>query len=236
MNTTPKFNARRLIITAVLALIAVTAILVWAQGIVRELIVLPLSYLLYAIRVLTITTPEWYFWVVMLVIVAVMASRSLTGKKKIYLQPQLSETAELRHSSPSTGRTLYWAQKVQLMRKGASRFYTTNFHANYARLLVAVLSHRYRITPREVEERLHHGDMDVPEPVREYALFALRRDELQPTAFLPWLWQNMLERLRGLFSLRRPDITSSAGDDPRVAAILQYIEDELEVSHDNTGR
>ncbi len=235
MNDAPQFNPRRLIVTAVVALIAVTALLLWAQGIVREVIVLPLSYLWYVIRLFTITTPEWYFWAVMLLILAVMGFRALSGKRKIFIQPPLAETAELFYSSPSTGRVLYWAQKVQLMRRGASRYYTTNFHATYGRLLIGVLSHRYRLTPREVDDRLRAGTIDVPEHVREYALFALQRDELQPTAFLPWLWRNFVERIRTLFPSRSADIFTTDRDDPRVAAILQYIEEELEVSHDNTG-
>lgn len=236
MNPPPAFNPRRLIVTAVLALAAITAILLWAQGIVREVFVLPLSYLWYLIRILTITTPEWYFWAVLLVLLTVAGFRTLAGKRTVYYQPPLSEMAELGHSSAASGRVLYWAQKVQLMRRGASRYYMTNFHNTYGRLLVNVLSHRYRITPREVENRLHDGTLEVPQEIREYALFALERDAVQPVGFLPWLWRNIVERVREMFPSRQPDVTSTERDDPRVAAILRYIEDELEVSHDHTGR
>lgn len=73
-------NPRRLVIFTFVMVIALAVLLIWARGIIRELIVLPISYVLWAARIILFVVPEIYFWMGAVAIGLLIAWRAIAGR------------------------------------------------------------------------------------------------------------------------------------------------------------
>lgn len=236
MNQPRGFDLRRVTTIAIVLLVVGIALLFWARDIVRELVVLPLSYLFWVIGLFIKSTPQLFFWIALLVISFVIAYRGLAGKKKAYFDPTFRmKINEVPDHRLVTGRVVYWRSKVNLMQAGQGVYFQNAFHVAVARLLIDQLAHRYRLTSGQVEQHLKDGLIDVPDEVRTYALASLeRRDDLH-NSFFALLWRSFLDQVRTWLN-RWTQTPITYPMDPQCARVLQYMEEELEVSHDHPGQ
>lgn len=236
MNQPRGVNLRRVIIIAAVLLLLGIVLLFWARDVIREVVVLPLSYLFWFFGLFIKSTPQLFFWIALLFISFMIAYRSLAGKKRIrvdYTYGMGIDEAPDRHLV--TGRVVYWRAKENLLYAGSGSYYQTTFHTAITRLLLDQLSHRYRLPASEVEKRLREGSIDVPDEVREYVLSSLTRSDQTSTGFFALLWRRVVERVRAWMA----HWTKAPQDhpvDPQFARILQYMEEELEVSHDHPSQ
>jgi hypothetical protein len=230
---------RRILVFGALLLVLSAVLLFWARDVVREVFVLPISYLIFVTGIFIKSVPQMFVWLSLLVIAIAIALNSITARKKT-MAPPLPQMVELAYNPPSEGRVAYWAYKVRLFRAGGSAFYQANFHLSLARMLVELIAHRYHITQYQAEERLRHGTLDLPPEVMEYARSALSRQEVIQTTFAEWFRQAIVERVRSWLRITTGQSpiqrTDDAGYGVRLAVILRYMEEELEVSHDSDNR
>ncbi len=237
MQNIRSINAKRLVLAAAVLLVILLVLLFYARDVIREVVVLPVSYLFWAGGILLRTTPQFFFWIALLLILALAAFRSLSGKRK-ETAPTPPELFEMEATRDAGGRVMFWAIKVNLMRQTNGAYYLNTFHNTLGKLLLEVLAHRYRLTSLQVEERLRDGTLNVPPEVREYALTGMGRFEPDQIGFLAYLWR----RVREFVNMLTAGMKSSAPetllgrDDSQVARILEYIEEELEVRNDNSGQ
>ncbi|NLG97746.1 MAG: hypothetical protein GX491_10330 [Chloroflexi bacterium] len=241
MNQVRLMNPRRLIITAVLLLVVSAALLFWARDLVRELIVNPLSYLIWLAGIFIRSTNQMFFWYIFAAIALIIAVRSLAGRKKVAAQPPMSTM--LHNDLVNHGRLHFWIVRVSLVHRG-SRYYLGSFHDSLSHLLIDQLAYRFHLTPAQVEERLRENSLDVPPEIREYALSGRMRSIETDRERFSRLWSDIFQKIkqavREFFSGQpgrtRPSPANAAEVDPRIARILEYMEKELEVSHDDSGR
>ena len=267
METPKAPNYRRLAIIGVLFIIVSFVLLFWARDVIRELIVLPLSYIFFVIGVLIDFTPQVFFWIVVLLIAVRVAYGSVSQKKKkdeaaagMYFRP-------IEDRPITSGRVTFWTNKVQLLRSGRGVYYTSTFHEALSKTLLQLLAYRYRMTALQVEEGLKDGSLNLPPEIRQYALDSLDSEEGTKGNYWNWLWvwissalQNGFFRLKfatqkmagGANALNAETEGSNAqahsedagprldprrtGVDARVRRVLKFMEEELEVPHDDTGR
>jgi hypothetical protein len=234
-------NPRRLILFVVLMALVSAGILLWARDIVREIFVLPISYIIFLFGVLVRTTPQFYFWIVLLMITFMMAYRSVKRKRQAPKRAPSSVLAELSLEPMRRGRVHFWANKVRLMRTSGSNYYSSNFHQSLGRLLVDMLAYRYRLSPIQIEQSLRSHTLDVPEQVRVYILLSMRPLTPDTRGFLASLWDEIVRAVKGFLEGRFPHENQAGGINPanqvesNVAWILKYMEEELEVPHDDSG-
>jgi hypothetical protein len=201
------------------------------------------------VGVIVDTAPQMIFWAAALFFAVLAAYRSLTGRRKALASPP-PELAEVSHTRSPGGQVAYWALRVQVMRQSPSPYFTSSFHQMVTRLLMDALSHRYRLTIRQVEDGLRDGTLDVPAEVRDYALNGLRRFDTENRPFFADLWARITQALNDLLRPNRPqnspqDDRNMPGADARnrrisadeqmVLVVVNYLEKELEVSNDDTG-
>lgn len=240
-------NPRRLIVFAVLMAVITLVLLFWARQVIHEVFVLPLSYLWWSIKTMLIIVPEIYQWLAVVAISVLIAYRALAGKpKKVAPAPPL--LAELDYEQQGTyGRVSYWANKINLIHAGSSAYYQTTFHNVLGRLLVDLLAHRYHLTPNQVEQRLREDPASeqvmpignsLPADVREYVLFSLQRGDFNGSSRWGLLLRRIREVVQALFKPkpRNEILTARAALEPRLARVIQYMEEELEVPNDDSGR
>jgi hypothetical protein len=246
MNRLRRLNSRRLIISTVVLLVLSAALSIWARDIIREAIVLPLSYLIYAAGIMIDTTPQICFWLGLIVLCAYIAYRSLARKRRkatdFVAPPPMTEAALYETPRPGlqSGRMEFWAHKVALMRRGASAYYQSSFDTALGRLLLEVLAYRNKLHSAEVEPRLRSGTLSVPEDVRDFVLVHLRSGSVEQQSLLEWVKNWIVEQvLRWMEPLRRrwsaaKTVPASTPAEQRAERILAYIADELEVSNDSS--
>lgn len=234
MKQPAKPNFRRLIIFAVALIVLSTALIFWAKDIIREVIVLPLSYLFWLFGIIIRVTPQIFFWVVLILIVLQIAWRVLFGRKKVYTQGPAFLDASLYISS--NGRASYWKNKVELLRSSHSNYYANSFYSALSRLVLDTLAYRYRQPLSVIEAQLKDGTLSIPDEVRNYLLTHNGRQEAVYRGFFGEIWQSFTNNVLDLWSRitarYRPE---PAPVDPQLAYILNYLEEELEVPHDDSG-
>jgi hypothetical protein len=234
-------NPRRLLLFIVLMALVSAGLLLWAQDIVREVFVLPISYLIFLFGVIISTTPQFYFWVVLMMITFMMAYRSMKRKRLPPERMPPSSLAELSQDPMRRGRVTYWSNKVTLMRSTGSNFYTSNFHQTLGRLLIEMLSYRYRLPVIEIEQRLRSETLDVPPQVSEYVLHNMRPLAPDQRSTLVIIWEEIVQAVKSFLEGRFPRESRAGGNnpadqvDPNTAWILNYMEKELEVPHGDSG-
>jgi hypothetical protein len=232
-------NPRRLAVLGGVVLALSAALLFWARGFIREVIVLPLSYLIWVGGVFLETTPQIFFWAALLLLAGMAAYRSLVGSRRA-AAPLAPDVVDYLPERARSGQVAYWAGRIGALRAGRSPYFTGALHQAVTRLLLDTLAYRYHLTPNQVEDRLRAGSLDVPEPVRDYALGGMRRLDPEPVPLWQQAWTRLSTYLRAL--LRAQPAAPAEQDDldpqnaARVRFIIEYLEKELEVSHDHHSR
>lgn len=225
-------NLKRLVIPAGILLAALLILLFNAQDVVREVVVLPLSYWFWVIGIFIRSTPQMFFWAMLLVVGALIAIRSLAGRRAaLAVIPGLDD---YEPDAPLTGRVSYWVVKLDQAGRPGSGYFRVSFHTALGKLLIEMLAHRYRLPVNQVEDRLRAGLLDVPDEVRDYALGSARRLEASTEPALVRLWQTVIESGRAWLNAYNKK-TAPQYADPLARRILQYMQDELEVSNDDSG-
>ncbi len=243
MKQPSTFNMPRLVIAAIVLIILSTGLLFWGREVVREVVVIPLSYLFWGIGVLVRTTPQIFFWISALLIASMIAYHTLSGRKKLAeAGPVALDDAPTGYTS---GRAVFWVNKVNLLRAGQGGYAESNFYTAVTRLLVEMLAYRYRLPARTIEDQVRDGSLDIPPQVTHYMQTHLIRTERSPVGFWTLARRSLLEWARAMWqkltkgsapgSAQSSAIPQPAGDDAELAYILDYMEEELEVPHDDTG-
>lgn len=246
MNPSPAprvTNPRRLAIFAGLGLVIILALLFSARDLVREMVVLPLSYLFWSVGVFVDTTPQIFFWIAVLLLAGLAAYRSLVGRGKVLAEtpPEVDGPDGIRSLRGQVGN---WSVKVNLLRQGQSKYFQSTFHQAVGKLLMDTLAYRFHLTQNQLEDLLRDSTLEVPAAVRDYALKSLRPGEVIPSSsFLARYWSALVDLFRSWFAPAPPPSGPVSGanmrysqDEQQVLEVLKYIEGELEVPHDDTGQ
>jgi hypothetical protein len=264
-NSNEPRNRRFIILTVVFILLSIV-MLFWARDVIREVVVLPLSYLLYLFGILIDYTPQIFFWIILLLIGLRIAYLSIS-RKKVKDEAELARFRRPIDDFPgSNGRVWFWTNKVHLLHEGRGVYYTSTFHQALSHTLFQLLAYRYRMTVPQVEEGVKNGSLALPQDIRDYALEFLTYGEKAKGRFWDFTWEKINSALRKAFtglklavqaiaggvrpghqqtlrldgrdhsdtSTQRMDSRES-GIDAQVRRILKFMEEELEVPHDDTG-
>lgn len=226
-------NTRRLMVVALIVLMLTSAVLIFFRGIVRELIVVPISYIFWVIGTFVRNTNQEFFWVALIIIALLVAYRSMKPQKKAEFYDDGSSPYTSSNSlSPNQGRVSFWATRVGLIRFGP--YYQTSLRDAVSQLLLDVLAYRYRLTRRQVEQRVQDGSLKVPPEIRQFLQTSIFMYRVEQVTF----FQYVLRQLRFWFlSKFKKSSSGTVMLDPDLARVVQYMEEELEVSYyDHSGR
>jgi hypothetical protein len=219
-------NRGRLIVFGVFILAISTVLLYWIRPVIREMIVIPLSYWYWVIGLFLESTPQFYFWIVTLLFVFLIAWRSFMVKEKS------NEVVEkVPDYPPPSGRVTYWHTRVELMRMGT--YYQTTFNEAMGRLALDLIGYRHRISNRQIERGLARNSLRLPDEVRDFLIKNVFQREYLPVPFHIYLYRAARLWILSRFKKDRPNRNQIAADARR---LIQYMEEELEVNYDHPGR
>ncbi len=206
MNNDSVKPRNRLLFFALVVLLTIPlTLLLW--NVARDVILVPLLYVLWVGRIIFRAIPQLLLWIVFLTIALLFALGSLTKHK----QP----AREIRDESvPNPGQVWVWARRIYLMeRRSFSRWY---FAQHLHQLILKVLAHRERVEIRQIKQHLQTGELDVPPEIRAYLWIALARTYTRPT-----FWSRLRRRL--------PLGTQSIAPDLDLEDVVQFLEEQLDI-------
>jgi hypothetical protein len=174
-----------------------------------------------------------FFWLAVLFIALITAWRSIRPPKKSkeeeFYRPLTSDDTL---STGGRGRVGYWLTRVHTLRMGS--YYQSNFNQGVSRLLVEMLAYRHHLTPRQIEQALEKGKLNVPADIADFVHNnAAQYIQARPD-YIAWLINSFREWL--LNRIKNTPVDSTYVLDPAVRRVITYMEEELEVSYDQSGR
>jgi len=181
------------------------------QDFVRNALAIPLSYMLWLLRILLETIPQLWCWTGLLGVVLVIALRSLDREHRPPSTPPGSQTRL------PPGHIDMWATRITMLLQG--KYSRHRFGYFIGKLILDVLSHEERLNYREVERRIEQNAFDLPPAARDY-LYARLKPGLSeaPSGFLKWL--------KRLLRLEQPP---SVYLNTELETIVTFLEDQMEV-------
>jgi hypothetical protein len=216
-------------------LLAALLVTLALQGLVRQAIVLPLSYLFWLADLLVSSVPQGTFWALLLAVGVYITAKSLFGRQRRRSFARLTPPEETDRPEPSRlHQRLYYLQQLS-----NSSFAREKIAFELRRLIIEILAYQERESTAEIERRVHDGTLAAPPEVHLLlkSWQTWLSDKKEPnrssdrlSVLLPrWvrsspLWQWLSQRRTHLA------INSSASPSPyerKVAAVIDYMENQL---------
>jgi len=178
---------------------------------VRETLAPPLSYMIWLVGIIFQTIPQIWFWTGLLIVVLIIAMRSLDRERRP------SPAAPGKSPFPARGRINVWAERVNMLLTG--KYSRNRFGYFIGKLILDVMAHEERLSYKDVERRLEQSEADVPPAVRDYLLSRLRPAYagVRPSFFT---------RLKRFLGLEKPLMAQLHAE---LETVITFLEDQLEV-------
>lgn len=207
-----RISLKRLWIPLALILALALPLAILLQDITREIIVVPISYILWIGGLVLKSLPPAFYWILFLFIGVRIAIVSLRPKKRA--------KESLRPPTPSfPGPVSVWVRRLRLTQLGRySRWRLAHY---LGELSADLLAYEGRLTVGESRERLRDEEIAASPEVRRYLRLGLNPQTLPS--------RNLLTRLKASLGLDE-DSQPSLDLDPE--EIVQFLEEQLEVHHD----
>ena len=200
-----------------LVLLLTVPLVLALRDVVREVIVIPLLYVLWMGRLLLRSLPQVLCWSVFLIVAFLLALGSLAQWEGPRRTPRAA-------TGRSSGQVAVWAKRIRLMARGGYTGWYFGRHVE--KLIVAVLAYRERLSIREIRRRIKVGDLEAPPEVRAYFGIVLLPSRHR--------WRiGSLSR----FSLRpRRRAQGMPPSESGMERVVRFLEDQLEVGYDDRDR
>jgi len=196
----------------VLILLLAVPFVLLLEDFTRQVLLVELLRIAWSVRILFEMLPQVPFWFLFLVVVAVLAVRSLLVQR-----PQ-GRPASRVEREPMGQLTVLAGQ----VRRGAqSAYFRWTLARHLQDLILEALAHRHRLTADEVRRRLQDGELALPPEVEAYL-----HGGQAPIYALP---AGLLSGLRARLSWRDRAPTV----DPELERMVQFLESQLEVQHEH---
>jgi len=180
---------------------------------IRESIVIPMMTALWFGDLLIKSTPQHFFWIILLIVVLIL---SLRGLRILFQRQDKYALVEQRE----TGRnriSLWWTQIISFRRDPSIGRFPESFY----RLILEVLSFQEQSPPTVIERALRNDTLDLPEDVRLFINLRKSPPEPTPVDLLAILFQRFRQRIRGDHS------PTSSPYDQNLAEAIHYLEEQL---------
>ncbi len=154
---------RRLIITIVLSLLLGLLVIVFRQNWINELILVPLSFLLWIGELLYRSFDQQILWVSLLILLVIISWTSLKIRRT-NLRPSHAEGERHPH------RIERWSKRLKDLHRGTYMQWRLAQHIR--NLVLDALAYQAGLTRKQIEERITQGAIDLPNEIQAYLLAA----------------------------------------------------------------
>jgi hypothetical protein len=200
-----------LAIIATLLIFSVLTLVAW--DFVREVLVVPLAYLIWLGGLVLRSIPQEIYLIGLIIVAGLIALNTLNK-----LQRRPANTRRISAEPGDASRYRLW---VRLCTAAPASDYSRLELAREARKLIAsVLAYQEGLTPPEVEQKIVSGDLPVPGAIRQF----MRDRDLN---FTPRPSQRFWQRF-----MRKPEQPTDRLLNQSLEEIVHFLETRLEIVHD----
>jgi hypothetical protein len=150
-------SKRRLLPLALIFIVAGLLTLV-LQDYTRQLI-MPFLFTVWIGQILLATIPQAIVWGIFIALALLVAARTLLIRRP-------SPSSAVRSQPPPEGRIEHWAGLIERSKQEA--YYRWQLAQPLQALMVDVLAHRQRSTPRQIKDQLAANRLDLPPEIQAY--------------------------------------------------------------------
>ena len=200
---------KRLLLIGLLLFLAVPLALV-LRSFARDVIVIPILYILWLGDLLFQHIPQTLVWALLLVTILVISARSLVKSPR-----SRGEVREVERDRP--GQVSTWARWIHMMaRRG---FYKWFLAQHLARLYLATLAYHERLSREQIRQHLEAGNLGMPPEIQAYLQAGLSPLPPMPVGFFSRLMRRV-----------RPSVHASPLD-LELERVVQFLESQLDIEH-----
>lgn len=237
-------KALRRLALALMPILILAVALMWVlRDLVRQVFVIPFTYVVWVVNLLAASIPQGYLWVLLVAIAAGFAYRILIAKPEkpaahlrgspmsgslvsgaLVSGSQVSE-AETRY--PRRERVGFWALQINL---GRGEYGKIRFSDFFKKLILEVLSFEEQLNQEQIEQRLENKQLEAPAEIWNY----LRGGRMRRPPFYGGWIKSLLKRFFGSNNKSAykhapggPDFT---GRD--LERVVKFLEEQLEIDHE----
>jgi hypothetical protein len=216
-------NGRKSLLLAGLALVPTVALMVLLKDVAREALVVPILYTYWLASLAIASLHQGMVWVLLVLAVAIVLLRGLGS----HPQQPMPDVRDPQPETTSAGRVAFWETQVRLAT--APGYSGDSSRHELRKLILGVLAYQQRTTPRQIEQSLQSGEVQVlPEMVPFLETSPGDVALVSPALFA---------RLRGWLQGWSP-FRSAPPEMPlkqNLERIVQFFETQLELTHDHRG-
>ena len=198
---------------ATLMIFSVLTLVAW--GFVRDVLVVPLTYLIWLGGLILNAIPQEVYLIGLIIIAGIIALNTLNRLQRKTLNPGF-----VKARPGDASRYQFWFRLWTTA--PTSEYPRLELARETRRLIISVLAYQEGLTPAEVEQKIVSGDLAVPVTIKQ---FIHDRDFTFTLPPQRRFWQRF-----------RP--TADTPSDPllnqSLEEILRFIENRLEIIHDGT--
>lgn len=155
-----------------LALIITIIMMIWFEDFVDIVILTPISYGLWILRLIFESFHQQVIWISFLLIAAILILASLTPERKGFRR---EEEGERKYPN----RIEIWERHLTSLRGGKHLRWGTGDHIG--ELLINALAYRYSLSRDQVFEKLNADEFSIPDEVKLYIAMAYKASAFRET-------------------------------------------------------
>ena len=163
--------------------------------------------------------PQTVIWELLAVLVVVAAIGSLFG----WSRPPLGDDAKPPHVPGHIRELSLW-----IRRAAEGRYFRWTLNRYMRNLAWDIMAYRARTTPRRLKQRFRAGEIELPPFVADYVESA----SAMPPPSRPSLRDLLFPRPTWEAGRRSRSEAGPVRSSPQLEALVQFLEDQLEVEHD----
>lgn len=213
---------RQLIAFSLLTLIFFAVLLFVYRDLVRQYVVIPIYYILWAARRIIYSVPQVMFLLGLVGIGLLLAVGSLR-----YLITPTGSPKDHPLASLELSRYQFWRRRCHSMETNA--FHLTGMGIELRQFLLSVLAYQENRETWAIEQEIINGEFVVPQEVHELIVQHRMRTTTQETQKGQSLWEKLRQHF-GFFT--KEPVKADMSPEQTVEKILSYLEQRLEVDRD----
>ena len=209
---------------AFVVFIAVLGLAILYQDQLKEVVLVPMLYVLWAGELMFKSFDQQCIWLLALVIALVL---SLAFSRRT-VEPVEDHRISAPHHYLTAGRIRFWRGQIRV---GSSAVYASGYRrSELRRLVIKALAYREGVSNEEIKEQLRSGGLSVPPEVS----YILGLDDTRDSPDQP---VDLMKRIEEWFDQTIVRFRASAfSPDPRLEKVADYLESFMEVDNDAGNR
>jgi hypothetical protein len=211
----------------VVFLLGVVALLTFFfQDFVRQVMAVPAARFIWFVKLLIDSTPQVFFWGILVIIFLVVSIQSLSVHKTTQVQAVAEPLQPARRE-----RIAYWTNQVAHVLSG-DQYSRARIAAHLGEIALQLLAFQQKEDPEKIRLMILRDQVEIP-PEISACVKARFRPVLEPG---PGFWASIRLGLQRLFpflmknSKQPPLLFSSLAPGDELEEIIHYLEEQLEVS------